>query len=106
MREDEGHYLVQCMSGHVMEVIPESDLEAKCKKRAEDGKLDALCFGGNECPICVANELQSRKEYFGLFGCPMADIDSKCEDNCLCKQDVGESPYTDQVRSCSAAVNW
>lgn len=35
-------YLVQCLNGCVYEATPGSDLEARCKRREEEGFIDAL----------------------------------------------------------------
>lgn len=106
-------FYVQCVSGnldHIMEAIPGSELEAKCRKRAEAGSLDALCLGYDDCPECVEDRRTSARrdaEYFSLFGCPMADLDDKCQDDCPCKNreaTIVESPYADQVRYITTGV--
>lgn len=107
-----GPFYVQCSSGnpdHIMEAVPGSELEAKCKERAKAGFVDALCLNAEECPDCVHDKQEQARrdaDYLSLFGCPMADLDDRCEDDCACKDQgsILDSPYTDQVRYITAAA--
>jgi hypothetical protein len=100
-------YYVQCVSGnpdHIMEVVPGSELEERCKKRAEAGYQDALYLGHDECHECVVESRDREHSFFEYildFGCPMADFTGTCEDECSCKTPVktADSPYAEQVRA-------
>lgn len=46
-------YTVTCLADHTAFAAPGSDLEKRCKKREEEGKLDALVLSAEECPECV-----------------------------------------------------
>lgn len=100
MSDMKQRYLVQCISGapsHVMRAVPGSELEAMCIQRAENGKLDALILNTDECPTCVnMTQNQRTSELWVALGCPMADIDGTCADDCPCKN-VLSSPWEDQV---------
>ncbi|MGB4762208.1 MAG: hypothetical protein WBP12_02515 [Candidatus Saccharimonas sp.] len=97
-------YLVTCISGqHVLEVIPGTELETKCKKREPKGFIDALCLDYSECSDCVEETRRAadrNDDYLSLFGCPMAGLDGTCNDVCPCMTDnqALESPYANQVR--------
>lgn len=99
-----GPYLVQCISGdpsHVMEVIPDTELEAMCIAREAKRLIDALCLGCDECPSCVRERNSQESAYLSDFGCPMADADGECEDDCPCMAPFPVSPYEGQVRGLS-----
>ena len=99
-------YLVQCNSGnpdHVMEVVPGTELEARCKVREEKGFLNALCLDYHECPGCIDDSRRRRQiddEYFAICGCPMAALNGDCDDDCGCKnrEEIVDSPYRGQLR--------
>ncbi len=105
-------FYVQCVSGnpdHIMEAVPGSKLEAKCKKRAEAGKLDALCLYYDECPDCVEDTRKRAREeadYISMFGGPIPSLHDTCEDNCCYKnrKDIADSPYADQVQYITATA--
>lgn len=98
-------YYVQCLSGnhdHIMEAVPGSELEARCKARFKAGYLDALCLTYDECPGCVEDRRQRERdaqEYLG-DGCESGLNGDECADNCICKnrEDIADSIYTDQVQ--------
>jgi hypothetical protein len=48
-------YNVQCMRGHVAEVLPGTELEKRCIERENKGYIDALCLGPNDCIQCVGD---------------------------------------------------
>ncbi len=62
------YYNVQCLNGHVSTVLLGSNLEKRCKERAEQGYLDALCLTAEECPDCIAEheEFQRREALLDL----------------------------------------
>ena len=99
-------YMVHCYSGdpsHIMEVIPGTELEAKCIARVERGLMDALPLDYDACPSCVEDrreKLRQDRDMMSLVGCPAADIESNCEDSCPCKsmEVIPDSIYEDQVR--------
>lgn len=108
MSETQERYLVQCISGessHVMQVIPGTQLEALCIQRAESGKLDALVLGPDECLVCV-EKAQNRwaSELWLSLGCPMANVDGNCDDDCPCKAEVADSPWRNQVMGMPLSV--
>ena len=58
-REQRGSgFYVQCLSGHVHEVLQGSPLEKKCRQRRDGGRLDALCISADECPSCLQERIQ------------------------------------------------
>src|SRR5688500_15695736 len=100
--------LVQCVSGHVMEVVPDTELEQRCKERASAGSLDAFCRSNDECPECIEDSRQRERrnvELCGAVGCPMTPFDEKshpCAKSCMASQSyqaIKDSPYDDQLRS-------
>ncbi len=101
----EGPFYVQCAQGypdHLMEAKPDSELETKCRQRAEAGYLDALALGPNDCPGCVEERREAVYAFnrnISMFGCPYEDSNGNCEENCLCmnRPEIADSPYDLQV---------
>lgn len=46
-------YLVQCLNGHINEVVQGTELESMCKARESKGLLDALYLPDDDCPDCI-----------------------------------------------------
>lgn len=99
-------YYVQCLSGHVMEVIPGEELEKRCKAHKDQGHLDALMLSVDECPECVDERRErerSNMRMCGDCGCPFmsfSDKEDKCAQGCIAAksyQDIKDSPYDGQL---------
>lgn len=102
MSDTEERYLVQCITGepsHVMQAVHGSELEALCIQRAASGMLDALILSTDECPSCVI-EAQNRRgrDFETYMGCPMADLDGSCAEDCPCNSLIPDSPWGNQVQ--------
>jgi hypothetical protein len=102
-------FYVRCYTGnptHVMEVVPGSELEDKCKTRATNGYIDALPLGPDDCPNCVADRRDRERRYadsFWDFCCPaaMSNPDHECTHACadmMAPKPIENSPYQDQLR--------
>ena len=76
---------VQCLSGHVYNAAVGSELEADCKKREEDGFIDALILPHNECEVCLETSISRARQTYealcGDWGC-MGDCGSADPDEC------------------------
>ena|GEM_PF-2866412 len=101
----DGPYLVQCISGigyHTKEVIPGTELEAKCIARAKAGKIDALVLYYDQCPECIYDSRMKAEKDYSVLGCPGMDIYDNCVEDCtLCAQrDAGipDSIYQGQMQ--------
>jgi hypothetical protein len=92
-------YNVQCLNGHVMAVLPGTELEQLCAARVE---LDALILCNDDCPKCVieAQIRQSQdRQLTSLAGCPLGSFDEDCPKDCPCQApDIPDSRYDAQVR--------
>ena len=103
-------FYVQCYTGnptHVMEVIPGSELEDKCKTRATNGYIDALPLGPDDCPYCVEDRRERERHNENMCidsGCPfmsLSDDEDKCAQRCqatVAAEAIEDSPYQDQLR--------
>jgi len=102
MRES---YLVQCISGrHVMQAVQGSELEVMCVQRTEHGMLDALTLSTDECPACVIEaQGQQARDLEMYMGCPLADIDGNCVEDCPCKSGIPDSTWHNQVQKITLA---
>jgi hypothetical protein len=56
-------FYVQCLSGHVSEVLKGSSLEEKCRQRRARGRLDALCITADQCPSCLQERIHQDREF-------------------------------------------
>ena len=104
-------YYVQCMSGHVLEVIGGTELEQQCKARVEKGLLDALCLGPDECPECIEDNREHERRnanMCGDAGCMFMSFDEDkhpCKERCMAQRalaDLKNSPYDGQLRGLPA----
>ncbi len=82
---------VQCLSGHVYNAAVGSELEADCKKRVEDGFIDALILPHNECEECLENSISRARQTYealcGEWGC-MGDCGAENPDQCRGTEDI------------------
>ena len=82
---------VQCLSGHVYNAAVGSELEADCKKRVEDGFIDALILPHNECEEClesaIADASRNYRALCGDWGC-MGDCGAENPDQCRGTEDI------------------
>lgn len=96
-------YTTQCQNGHVLEVVPGTELEDRCKAYAARDLGDVLPLDQGECPACLAERRKANAALItsmaGLTcwehpedGCP-----EDCESTMV--DDIPDSIYDHQVRS-------
>lgn len=84
-------YYVQCLSGHVHEVLEGSPLVDKCRQRKARGRLDALCLSADECPACLQERIQQDRSFVRMcedVGCPLGEHEGRPQSCADCT--VGE----------------
>jgi len=76
---------VQCLSGHIYNAAVGSELEADCKKREQDGFIDALILSHDECEVCLETALSRARQTYqalcGDWGC-MGDCGAETPNQC------------------------
>ena len=84
-------YNVQCLAGHVYQAPGGSELEDRCRKRAEKGFIDALCLSDYECIECLTDRARDLRKCVDLcttLECPAhSDV---CHDGCLLLRELCE----------------
>ncbi|MBI2121596.1 MAG: hypothetical protein HYT98_00585 [Candidatus Sungbacteria bacterium] len=84
-------YNWQCLSGHSGEIPQGSPLETKAINRAEEGFIDAICLSFEQCPECVADQIEYLRcevRYCSESGCSMDE--SACAQGCMAAMDLRE----------------
>lgn len=71
-------YNVQCLNGHMYVAPKGSDLERRCKERADKGYIDALILDSSQCEDCQA---ERDERMLASADAPLDDDDAL--DECL-----------------------
>jgi hypothetical protein len=96
-------YYAQCPNGHVMEVVPGSELESECKTRADKGAMDAIGLNADECPECLQDKEDADRRFANTCAAvgDCAFMDDRCSNGCMAQREVDSaksSPYAGQLR--------
>lgn len=91
----------QCTNGHVLTILPGTQLEEDAKTRIENGAVDAICLIARECPGCIEERRdRDRREaqVINDLGCWRHER-TGCPDGCTegLPEVIADSPYQDQV---------